>query len=70
MCKMGTSKWPSITSWILLSNCCFQFIREESQQIIRLLYAATDWLAVLELAVNLEAEKFYGIEGLGLFDEF
>jgi hypothetical protein len=36
------------------------------------LYALTaaDCLAVLELAVNWEAEKLYGVEGLGPFDEF
>jgi hypothetical protein len=28
------------------------------------------YLAVLELAVNWDAEKLYGVEGLGPFDEF
>jgi hypothetical protein len=31
---------------------------------------AADGLAVLELAVNWEAEKLCGVEGLGPFDEF
>jgi hypothetical protein len=37
---------------------------------LKLLHTATDCLAVLELAVNWEAEKLYGVEGLGPFDEF
>ena len=28
------------------------------------------WMAVLELAVNWEAEKLYGVENMGPFDEF
>jgi hypothetical protein len=32
--------------------------------------AAAGCLAGLELAVNWEAEKLYGVEGLGPFDEF
>jgi hypothetical protein len=37
---------------------------------VQLLHTAADCLAVLELAVNWEAEKLYGMEGLGPFDEF
>jgi hypothetical protein len=37
---------------------------------LKLLHTAADCLAVLELAVNWEAEKLYGVEGLGAFDEF
>jgi hypothetical protein len=36
----------------------------------KLLRTAADCLAVIELAVNWEAEKLYGVEGLGPFDEF
>ena len=35
-----------------------------------LLETPHDCLAVLESAVNFEAEKLYGVEGLGPFDEF
>ncbi|MBI2842517.1 MAG: hypothetical protein HYX78_03875 [Armatimonadetes bacterium] len=37
---------------------------------LRLLATAEDCLATIELAVNWEAEKLYGVEGLGPFDEF
>ena len=37
---------------------------------LKLLHTAPDCLAVLELAVNWEAEKLYGVEGLGPFDEY
>jgi hypothetical protein len=37
---------------------------------LKLLHTAADCLAVLELAVNWEAEKLYGVEALGPFDEF
>ncbi len=37
---------------------------------LKLLHTTEDCLAVLELAVNWEAEKLYGVEGLGPFDEF
>ena len=37
---------------------------------LKLLPTAADCLAVLELAVNWEAEKLYGVEALGPFDEF
>jgi hypothetical protein len=37
---------------------------------LKLLHTTADCLAVLELAVNWEAEKLYGVEGLGPFDEF
>ena len=36
----------------------------------KLLATSTDCLEVIELAVNWEAEKLYGVEGLGPFDEF
>jgi hypothetical protein len=36
----------------------------------KLLATATDCLEVIELAVNWEAEKLYGVEGWGPFDEF
>ena len=37
---------------------------------LKLLHTAADCLAVIELAVNWEAEKLYGVAGLGPFDEF
>ncbi len=37
---------------------------------MQLLATVEDCLAVVELAVNWEAEKLYGVEGLGPFDEF
>lgn len=37
---------------------------------MQLLATTADSLAVVELAVNWEAEKLYGVEGLGPFDEF
>jgi type II secretory pathway component HofQ len=37
---------------------------------LKLLHTAADCLAVLELAVNWEAEKLYGVEALGPFEEF
>ena len=44
------------------------YLRPSAQ--LKLLHTATDCLAVLELAINWEAEKLYGVEGLGPFDEF
>jgi hypothetical protein len=44
------------------------YLRPPAQQM--LLVTAGDALAILELAVNWEAEKLYGVEGLGPFDEF
>lgn len=44
------------------------YLRPPAQQI--LLATAEDGLAIIELAVNWEAEKLYGVEGLGPFDEF
>jgi hypothetical protein len=44
------------------------YLRPPAQQM--LLQTAADGLAILELAVNWEAEKLYGVEGLGPFDEF
>lgn len=35
-----------------------------------LLETPADCLEVIERAVNWEAEKLYGVEGLGPFDEF
>ena len=37
---------------------------------MQLLATTADCLATVELAVNWEAEKLYGVEGLGPFDEF
>jgi len=37
---------------------------------LKLLHTAADCLAIIELAVNWEAEKLYGVEGMGPFDEF
>jgi hypothetical protein len=37
---------------------------------LKLLPTAADCLAVLELAVNWETEKLYGVEAPGPFDEF
>jgi type I restriction-modification system DNA methylase subunit len=45
-----------------------EYLRPDAQR--KLLATATDCLAVLELAVNWEAEKLYGVEGDGPFDEF
>lgn len=36
----------------------------------KLLATAADCLAILERAVSWEAEKLYGVEALGPFDEF
>jgi hypothetical protein len=44
------------------------YLRPPAQQL--LLTTAADGLAILELAVNWEAERLYGVEGLGPFDEF
>jgi len=44
------------------------YLRPPAQQM--LLVTAEDGLAILELAVNWAAEKLYGVEGLGPFDEF
>jgi hypothetical protein len=44
------------------------YLHPSAQQI--LLETPRDCLAVLENAVNWEAEKLYGVEGLGPFDEF
>ncbi|HUY33853.1 MAG TPA: Eco57I restriction-modification methylase domain-containing protein [Pirellulales bacterium] len=44
------------------------YLRPPAQQL--LLATADDCLAIIELAVNWEAEKLYGVEGLGPFDEF
>ena len=44
------------------------YLRPSAQ--LKLLHTAADCLTVLELAVNWEAEKLYGVEGLGPFDEF
>ena len=44
------------------------YLRPSAQ--LKLLHTAADCLAVLELAVNWEAEKLYGVEALGPFDEF
>ncbi len=44
------------------------YLRPSAQ--LKLLETAADCLAAIELAVNWEAEKLYGVEGLGPFDEF
>lgn len=44
------------------------YLRPSAQAI--LLTTAADCLHILELAVNWEAERLYGVEGLGPFDEF
>lgn len=45
-----------------------KYLRPPAQ--FTLLNVATDCLAILELAVNWEVEKLYGVEGQGPFDEF
>jgi hypothetical protein len=65
------------------ANDLVAFVRDVSEQLtafapaylrpspqLKLLLTAADCLAGLELAVNWEAEKLYGVEGLGPFDEF
>ena len=44
------------------------YLQRHAQAI--LLTTAANCLEVLELAVDWEAEKLYGVEGLGPFDEF
>lgn len=44
------------------------YLRPSTQ--LKLLHTTSDCLAVPELAVNWEAEKLYGVEALGPFDEF
>jgi hypothetical protein len=44
------------------------YLRPDAQE--QLLATPASCLAVIELAVNWEAEKLYGVEGLGPFDEF
>jgi hypothetical protein len=44
------------------------YLRPSAQ--LKLLLTAADCLAGLELALNWEAGKLYGVEGLGPFDEF
>jgi hypothetical protein len=51
-----------------LSQHAPSYLRPPAQQM--LLITAVDALAILELAVNWEVEKLYGVEGLGPFDEF
>jgi len=45
-----------------------EYLRPGAQQ--KLLATAADCLAILERAVSWEAERLYGVEGLGPFDEF
>jgi hypothetical protein len=45
-----------------------EYLRPSAQGV--LLETATDCLEVIEKAVNWEAEKLYGVEGRGPFDEF
>ncbi len=42
----------------------------QSSAQLKLLHTSADCLAVIESCVNWEAEKLYGVEGLGPFDEF
>jgi hypothetical protein len=51
-----------------LTNSAPAYLRPSAQ--LQLLLTAADCLAGIELAVNWEAEKLYGVEGLGPFDEF
>jgi hypothetical protein len=44
------------------------YLRPTAQ--LQLLTTASDCLAILELAVNWEVEKLYGVEGFGPFCEF
>lgn len=44
------------------------YLRPSAQGL--LMESPADCLEVIEAAVNLEAEKFYGVEGRGPFDEF
>ncbi len=44
------------------------YLRPDAQE--QLLATPESCLAVIELTVNWEAEKLYGVEGLGPFDEF
>jgi hypothetical protein len=44
------------------------YLRPSAQ--LKLLHTAADCLAAIELGVNWEAEKLYGVEALGPFDEF
>jgi hypothetical protein len=44
------------------------YLRPDAQE--QLLATPASCLAVIELAVNWEAEKLYDVEGLGPFDEF
>ena len=52
----------------LLLNAGPTYLRPSGQTM--LLTTAADCLHILELAVNWEAERLYGVEGLGLFDDF
>jgi hypothetical protein len=45
-----------------------EYLRPNPQML--LLETAQDCLDTIQLAVNWEAEKLYGVEGLGPFDEF
>ncbi len=44
------------------------YLKPDAQQL--LLPTATDCLKIIELMVNWEVEKLYGVEGMGPFDEF
>jgi hypothetical protein len=45
-----------------------EYLRPNAQQ--QLLSTTADCLSIIELAINWEAEKLYGVEGEGPFDEF
>jgi len=51
-----------------LSDIAPTYLKPSAQQ--QLLATPASCLAVIELAVNWEAEKLYGVEGGGPFDEF
>jgi hypothetical protein len=51
-----------------LLDSAASYLRPSAQSI--LLTTGADCLHILELAVNWEAERLYGVEGLGPFDEF
>ena len=51
-----------------LETAAPSYLRPDAQR--KLLATTADCLATIELAVNWEAEKLYGVEGEGPFDEF
>lgn len=53
---------------ILQFDALVAYLKPAAQE--QLLATPSACLAVIELAVNWETEKLYGVEGLGPFDEF